>query len=376
MMRQTIHHSARLLSVAALGASLLCVSNAPLFAQDAPHGLYLDAGIVLPVRLEKHLNSRDSWAGETFRVSVHSGDEFYRQLPPGTELQGVVRVARPQEGRHPGVLAMEFDQLILPSGRSLPVDGSLIGLDNKSVVRRGDGRLIALPSHKDDTMSYMGYGAGAGFILGAITKHPIHKAIVGGLIGGLIGAIESANDNSQPHEVDLKPGTEMGVRLNEPLRVSFDDAAPPVVAPPVRPDRPAHYGVGEDGGIRHGEGIGVMIGDKNVEFDPAAAPVETDDHVILIPVAPVLIAAHVAYRSDGHDRFVVRPDDGAIRAYVGSRIVRMPNGDRVRLDAPLQRINDAVYAPIRFLELVLDKHGAWDPASHTLVLEQGQDRDQ
>jgi hypothetical protein len=336
----------------------------------------LDAGTILPVRLNTPLSSKDSQNGDTFTATVRDDIDVQYNLPPGTRVEGVVRTARPQHNDRPGALDLDFRRLILPNGQNYSIQGALIGLDNKSVHKTPDGRLVATPGHKNDRLAYLGYGAGAGLVIGALTRHTFEDTVLGGGLGYLFGSLQK--NHPQARDVNLKAGTEIGVRLDEPLTFASYSG-----------DRDRkRLGDGEAGyhiteGNRYhrehsdgGPGIGVLIGDRNIDFDSNAQPFTGREGTILAPARPVLDALHVQYRYDA-DTNVIRTtgDTGRVRLAVGSRIAVMGDGRRVRLDAPAQQINGTLYVPIRFFELASGRPVHYDAGSRTVVIDRGDAAD-
>ncbi|MBC8064549.1 MAG: hypothetical protein H7Y17_06950 [Chlorobia bacterium] len=177
--------------------------------------LLIEDGTVIPVILDKELSSMDSNAGDKFTATVRSSGSDYAGLPAGTKIQGVVVSAKPKEGRNPGMLELDFRRAVLPDGRSMAIDGSLIGLDANSVERRENGTYVAKTSKKDDRIVYAGYGAGAGLLVGLLTKKPLEGAVLGGVLGYLFGEVQRNQERAA--DVTLKSGTEFGVRLDRDL---------------------------------------------------------------------------------------------------------------------------------------------------------------
>lgn len=178
----------------------------------------IDAGTVLPVRLDQELSSTNSRRGDTFTASLRQDEtETYAGLPWGTKVEGRVVTARPRNGNNPGVLELDFTYLRLPDGSRKAIAGSLISLDSSSVVRRDDGTIVVRPDKREDRLIYAGVGAAGGLIVGLITKKPLEGTILGGILGYLYG--ENKLRNQEANNVVLKPGTEFGVRLDQDVRV-------------------------------------------------------------------------------------------------------------------------------------------------------------
>lgn len=180
----------------------------------------LEKGTVIPVRLESELGSNISRNGDKFYATIRDNNGEYAGLPIGTRIEGNVIAAKAQSGNDPGLLELGFNRMILPDGRTRSLDGSLIGLDNKSIVRNENGVYTARSDKRDDRLVYAGYGAGAGLLVGLLTKKPIEGALLGGALGYLLGQVQK--DQRKPSNVYLKPGTEFGVRLDQDLVLRTD----------------------------------------------------------------------------------------------------------------------------------------------------------
>jgi len=186
-------------------------------------------GSVIPVSLNTGINSRDARRGDRITATIRDfnasrdlrwDDESF-DLPEGTIVEGRVLTARPQAGSDPGILELQFNRLRMPDGRTATIDGSLISLDSKDVARNESGVLVAKASaNRDNRTVYAGYGAGAGLIVGLLTKRPLENAALGGLLGYVVGTLQ--RDQQRPRNVELKPGTQFGVRVNQDVALQLD----------------------------------------------------------------------------------------------------------------------------------------------------------
>ena len=197
------------------------VETRPNLPPTTPIGrvVRLDANTVIPARLETRLTSSTARVGDRFTVSVEppNGSADYMGLPAGTKIEGRLHSARAKEGTTPGVLGLEFDRIRLPDGRTAPLDGALIGLDSKFVEESG-GRIVAKPAGRNDNLTYVGYGAGAGVLLSILGKGDLlTNALIGGALGFLFGEIQK--DRNKAQDVTLEPGMKLGVRLDQNLEV-------------------------------------------------------------------------------------------------------------------------------------------------------------
>lgn len=173
----------------------------------------LEAGTVIPFKLTERLTSKDSAVGDHFTATLDPiSSPTYQGMAAGAVLHGHVDVARPKTGDTPGVLGLAFDRVQLLDGQDYPVFGSLIGLDAKS-IDNDNGRLVAKPGTRNDSLKYVGYGAGGGALVALLTRGNIlTDALIGGALGFLLG--ETQKDPKQSRDVNLAPGTQFGVKLD------------------------------------------------------------------------------------------------------------------------------------------------------------------
>jgi hypothetical protein len=196
---------------------MVCLVSAP--ASFGAREQELPAGTVLKVKLDNQLGSGIDQPGDRFTATLVNDDTRYN-LPSGTRVEGVVNEAQPATSRQPGTLDLSFRSLRLPDGESYPIAGSPISLDSKSITRTSDGRLEAKSSSSSNKLKFIGYGAGAGFLIGSLLGSNIKGALGGALAGYLYG--QFGKSKASGHDVVLKPGTEFGVRLDQ--RVALNPA--------------------------------------------------------------------------------------------------------------------------------------------------------
>jgi hypothetical protein len=199
-------------------AGVLIVAAGAATATAADRKVVLSPGTVVAARLDDALSSDGSAKGDTFMATVKDedrrGEHGSNALPVGTKIWGFVRDVHAKHDKSPGTLDLAFKKIILPSGATIPITGCLIGLDTKSVKHLPDGTLVATKEHRTSRLTYVGYGAGAGFAIGLLTgKHrPVQDTAIGAGLGYLYGALEKGKNN--PRDVRLKRGTQVGVRLD------------------------------------------------------------------------------------------------------------------------------------------------------------------
>ncbi len=351
-------------------------------AASAADTVRLDAGSVIPVHLNDTIGSARSLVGDTFTASVTLARSEDCRLPYGTKVDGVVTGVQPRRDNYPGVIEVKFNRVRLPDGHSYPIDASLIGLDNRSVERRPDGLLVARPTHRNDRLTYAGYGAGAGLIVSVLTHRPIEDALLGSLLGYGIGSLQRRISDAR--DVVLRPGTSLGVRIDHATSLtSFEDTPdstyrrdPPPIRYHVTMDANGYaheytrQGQTEDPGTTDSAAeIGVMIDDRDVPFDTGVRPFVTADDVILVPAIPVLRDARIPYKYDPRLRVLRAMGSGeSVRITTGSSIAVVSGLRRVRMEAPVQRINGTLYVPLTFLSIATGYETHYDSGSRTVVL--------
>ncbi len=207
-----------LLGIALIGALTVAAPAVMAQGQARKSQTTLNAGTVIPVRLNNELSSNSSRKGDRFTATVLSDSMGYENFPEGSKMTGEVRFARAKRGGDPGTLDIDFQRLRLPNGKSYPIKGSIIGLDGKSVDYNDDGRMVAKPERRNNRLTYVGYGAGAGMIVSLLSnngKLNFTDMLIGAGLGLLVGSVEKTK--TEPRDVRLKPGTEMGLRLDRRL---------------------------------------------------------------------------------------------------------------------------------------------------------------
>lgn len=187
-------------------------------SQDDPMMMTLLQDTVIPFRMNQEISSRTARVNDKFTATLDPSDYAkYSGLPDGTILEGHVDVVRAKDDEAPGVLGLSFDRIRTRDGRTYSIDGTLIGLDEKS-ISNDSGRLTAKPGAKNDNLKYVGYGAGAGALVSIITKtNFISSTLIGSALGFLLGEIQK--DSSKSRDVVLKEDMTFGVRLTERLSI-------------------------------------------------------------------------------------------------------------------------------------------------------------
>jgi hypothetical protein len=172
----------------------------------------MQAGTVIPFRLNQRLSSNESSAGDRFEASPDTSNRpNYQGLSSDAVLEGHVDVVRARNRNTPGVLGLAFDRIRMPSGQTYKVYGVLIGLDSKSVDSK-NGRWVARSNAKNDNLKFLGYGAGGGALVAILTKNNVlTSSLIGGAAGYLFGTTQK--NPSAYRDVNNAQGTRFGLRL-------------------------------------------------------------------------------------------------------------------------------------------------------------------
>lgn len=187
---------------------------------DRPYMISMQPkGSVLPVKLDERLSSGDSEVGDKFTATIDTkGDNDYFGLPTGTKIEGHVSFVQAKKGDTPGVLGLKYDSILMADGTRVPIEASMIGLDNDSVTTKKGRIMVKDQAKSKDDMKYVGTGAGAGVLLALATKgNVISNAVIGGALGYLYQHFLGNKDDVR--EVELKRGQELGVKLKEDVSV-------------------------------------------------------------------------------------------------------------------------------------------------------------
>ena len=176
-------------------------------SRPAPLVVEVPAGTVMEVEFLEGLSSETSEAGDLFRVRVASdvASDGAVGIPAGSEILGVVTEAVPLKkvgGR--AKLALKFTDLVLPSGKTVPIQASLV-TEGRNETRK-------------DAATIGGAAAG-GAILGRVLsrKDRSRGAVIGAIIGAAAGAAIASKTPGE--EVTIDRGTRLDLKLDDELEV-------------------------------------------------------------------------------------------------------------------------------------------------------------
>src|SRR5207248_1579958 len=93
--------------------------------------------------IDQTLSSATARAGQTFTASVVSQRIGDSEFPANSKLEGVVAEARPKTKDNPGLLDLNFTNVVFPDGRRQPIQAELVSLDDKNLKTTSQGRIMA-----------------------------------------------------------------------------------------------------------------------------------------------------------------------------------------------------------------------------------------
>lgn len=176
----------------------------------------INANQIIRVRMNERITSETARVGDKFTTTTvdpvyASGVEV---IPAGSIIVGrVTEVKRAARKSKAGMLGVQFISLKLPNGMSRALNGSLSDVSGETTTYDNEGQVTGKSSMKRNVV-FIGGGAAAGALIGAIAGGGKGAGIGAGIGAGLgvAGALFSKGK-----EAEVKPGTEFGVILNQPL---------------------------------------------------------------------------------------------------------------------------------------------------------------
>jgi type IV secretory pathway VirB10-like protein len=164
-------------------------------------------GTAFEVEFLESVASNTSRVGDTFRVRVARDIVVDGEvaIPGGSEVVGRVTEATPLRkvgGR--ARLGLEFTDVVLPSGSTIPIDASFV-----EQGRSETGRDAAT----------IGGGAASGAVLGRILsrKDRSRGAVIGAIIGAAAGAVIASRTPGE--EIEISQGTVVTLALDEEVEI-------------------------------------------------------------------------------------------------------------------------------------------------------------
>ena len=179
----------------------------------------IPANTVIPVTLDTELSSADALIGQRFTATVASERLGDSEFPAGTKIEGQVTGVQKQSGQNPGTLDLRFNSAILANGSRVPLNGTLIGLDNDSVTQVQNRVVAKGNGSKNNTAKVIGIGAGAGYVIGRLLKKDGALPAIIGAAGGFL--LDRSKNKTSVGEARIAVGEKLGVRVNN--NVTYSD---------------------------------------------------------------------------------------------------------------------------------------------------------
>jgi len=222
--------STRLMSLAAVILLITGLSTASFSQQNRPRynsrsntgsGWTLPPDTIISMRMDQTLTSKTSRVGDRFTATVTApvsanGREV---IPTGTIVEGrVTQVTPAKRMSKAGMIAIDFDSILMPDGRRVGLVGSLTSDDPESRRRIDDENTVNGPN-SDRKAVFVGGAGTIGAVLGGIAGGG-KGAIIGGVAGagiGIAGVLLSKGE-----EAEVRAGTPFGIQLRQALSLRDD----------------------------------------------------------------------------------------------------------------------------------------------------------
>ena len=182
---------------------------------DAQTRVVLPEGTVILVRTETVLDSSTAREGQTFETTVTDAVSVdgFAVIPAGSTIQGVVVAVESADQQQSGVMAIEFNRLILPDGTSYPIDGRLTSTDpaeRRQIEADPDARVVLV--------------GGRGGIGAAIAGAGSESDPVSGILGALGTLLSQGRDVRVPARTQLAVQLQQGLTLRVRGQAAAGDA--------------------------------------------------------------------------------------------------------------------------------------------------------
>ena len=163
------------------------------------------AGTTIDVELLETVSSQTSQVGDSVRARVSGSvhEDGVNAIPAGSEVIGVVSDAqalRRVGGR--ARLAIDFTELVLPSGQTVPISASY-----SQIGKSETGKDAAT----------IGAGAAVGGVLGKQIEKDRRGTVIGAIVGAAAGTAIAAKTTGR--QVTLPAGTSLSVSLQDSVTV-------------------------------------------------------------------------------------------------------------------------------------------------------------
>ena len=303
---------------------------------------FIPKGTVIPVTLDTPLSSATSNVGDTF-FAYHEGING-AGFPEYSNFEGKVESVTKATGSNAGQIGVSFISVHLPNGKSLPINGMLTSLDQKSVKNDpATGRLVGTVQGRKTAGKFIAVGAGAGLLIGQlIGKKPLIGTILGAAAGYIYGNKQAKLAVGK--DVSVAEGTPFGVLLSQDVTI---------------PD----YSSGTvDTSSNAGNGW-------QVTFKTLQPKMSGND--LMVPLRSVMESIDIPFKYDTATKALTMSRTNPTQVFytvVGSRLVYI-DGIPTKFDTASKFINGSVYVPASYIELLTQRTAYWNQKSGVLRIE-------
>lgn len=316
----------------------------PAFSEAAT--LVLRRNAVVPIVFNDSLTIKDNRAGDRFMARVDGSLD----LPRGTKLEGrVVSIRQARDGQ-PSAMDLEFTEIILPDGTRRPMKAVPIPLNDATVSRDRDGRMVA-KKDPQKTGKYALGGALGGLVLGSLGKKPLEGAILGALAGAAVGEEERKREST----TIVQKGQKFGALVERDIRIEYRD------------DRPDRYDEDRDLDDRDRDRdwddrdyddrdrdrddrnfdrdeIVIEHDERELRFDRDEEPYRIGG-TVMVPLKSVADQLGLEMEEGRYSALYVSGENGSLRLQKDSREARF-NGKAFTLDQAVVERDGVLYVPV------------------------------
>lgn len=175
-------------------------------------------GAEILVRLNQTLTTQRNESGDQFQAEIVRPVELGNQavIPSGSRMRGTItHLKRPGRIRGRAEMTLNFEELTLPDGTVLPIEGTVVSVEPRRFdkVDSDDGTLQA-PGEKGDDVKKVGVSAGIGALIGILAGGGARTGAAIGAVAGMGGVLASRGS-----DLLLPAETELMIRLERDLTV-------------------------------------------------------------------------------------------------------------------------------------------------------------
>lgn len=205
-------------AIAILSFAQILALGASALGQRLPT---VPVGTVIPLRMDTHLRSGSTRAGEPFTATVSRQVvvDGRAVLPEGAKVEGrVISVTPGERGRRAGEIEIGFERIVFTNGNSIPVEASLTTLSEEG--RRKLEQDVRYKEGRSQTRRGPVFvaGAGANATIGMPGGGAEGVVVGSGGVGAILGTIGGLLNSGAQAEV--QPGAEFGMLVERSFNAS------------------------------------------------------------------------------------------------------------------------------------------------------------